>query len=100
MSVAGKWNVSMDTPIGTMSFVWEFENADGVWVGKMIGQGPVSDSDLRAIQVTDDSMSFETTTKSPLGALELRFQAAVADNAMMGTCKTKFGDQTFSAVKA
>ena len=26
MSVAGKWNISMDTPIGTQKFTWDADN--------------------------------------------------------------------------
>ena len=31
MSVAGKWNISMDTPIGTQKFTWDLQEAGGGW---------------------------------------------------------------------
>lgn|SRR5688500_8293728 len=100
MSVAGKWNVTMQTPLGTMKFVWDFANDNGQWRGQMIGQGPIKDSELKDIQVQGDAVSFATTTQSPMGALQLTFEGAVTPETIVGTCKTKFGDNQFSASRA
>ncbi len=100
MSIAGKWNVTMNTPVGTMKFGWELVDEDGAWRGRMIGQGMVKDSHLRDIQVQGDTVSFATTTQSPMGALELTFQGAVAGDALPGVCKTSYGEFAFSAVRA
>jgi hypothetical protein len=100
MSIAGKWHVTMQTPVGTMKFAWDFANDTGGWRGRMIGQGPVGDSELRLVRLNGDALSFETTTKSPMGPLQLTFIGTVMADSMTGTCKTKFGDNQFSAVRA
>jgi hypothetical protein len=100
MSVAGKWNVTMSTPVGTMKFTWDLANENGTWRGRMLGQAPVGDSDLRSIRVDGEALAFETTTRSPMGPLELAFSGAVSAEAMTGICKTMFGDYRFSAVRA
>jgi len=100
MNVAGKWNVTMDTPVGTMKFTWDLANESGEWRGKMLGQAPVGDSDLRSIRVEGNMLSCETTTRSPMGPLELAFEGAVSADSMTGTCKTKFGGYQFSATRA
>lgn len=97
MSVAGKWKVTMQTPVGTMRFTWDLANEGGAWRGRMLGQPPVGDSDLRSIQVDGDALAFATTTRSPMGPLELEFSGTVAADAMTGVCKTTYGDYRFSA---
>lgn len=99
-SAAGKWNVTMQTPVGTMKFTWELANESGAWRGRMIGQAPVGDSDLRAISVQGDALAFETTTRSPMGPLELAFNGAVSADSLSGTCTSKYGEFRFSAVRA
>lgn len=100
MSAAGKWNVTMPTPVGTMKFTWDFTNENGVWRGKMIGHPPVGDSDLRSIRVDGDALTFETTTRSPMGALELAFNGAMTGDTLTGACATAYGEFRFSAVRA
>jgi hypothetical protein len=97
MSIAGQWAVTMSTPIGTMQFTWEFASEGSGWKGAMIGQPPVGNSELRSIDVSGDAVSFQTTTPSPMGALDLAFTGLVANEAMTGTCKTRFGDNAFAA---
>lgn len=100
MSVAGKWNVTMNTPIGTLKFVWDLTNEGAQWRGQMTGEAPVGNSELSAINVQGDALSFETTAQSPMGALKLAFSGTAAGDAMQGVCKTKFGDNRFSAQRA
>jgi hypothetical protein len=99
MSVEGKWNVTMDTPLGTLQFAWEFTKIDGRWEGRLIGQGLVSDSRLRGIRVSDGTVSFETTTSSPLGPVDLKFEGTIVEDRLGGRCRTRFGDNDFSAVR-
>lgn len=100
MSVAGKWNVTMETPVGTMKFSWDLTNESGEWRGRMIGQGLVKDSELRSIHVEGDSVSFATTSQSPMGPLELSFKGTATADAMPGICATRFGDYQFAAARA
>lgn len=100
MSVAGKWNVTMQTPLGTVRFTWDLTSENGAWRGRMLGHGPVGDSDLRSIQVDGDALTCETTTRSPMGPLELSFSGTVEADALSGVCRTTYGDYAFSGVRA
>lgn len=100
MSAAGKWNVTMSTPVGTMKFTWDLANENGAWRGRMVGQPPVGDSELRAIREQGDALAFETTAQSPLGPLELAFNGAVSGDTLAGTCSTKYGEFRFAAARA
>jgi hypothetical protein len=99
MSVEGKWNVTMQTPLGTLRFSWDLANDGGAWRGRMLGQPPVGDSDLRSISVDGDALAFETTARSPMGPLELAFTGTVAADAITGVCKTAYGEFGFSAAR-
>ena len=97
MSVAGKWNVTMETPIGTQKFVWDIQQGDGGWSGTMNSQGGVSQ--LQGMKVEGDKVSFDTTVHSPMGSVAVSFNGAVAGSNISGTCKTMFGDMTFAGVR-
>ena len=93
MSVAGKWNISMDTPIGNQKFTWDLQPAGGGWQGTMVSQaGP---SALTDIQVEGGSVGCKARVHSPMGQIDLAFSGSVAGDAISGTCKTLFGDQKF-----
>jgi hypothetical protein len=100
MSVAGKWNVTMDTPLGTLRCTWEFANDAGVWRGKMIGQGPVGDAELQSVRVDGGALTFQTTTRTPMGSIDLTVVGTASSDSLQGTCKTRFGDTPFSASRA
>jgi len=89
----------MATPIGTLSFVWDLASDNGGWRGRMIGSGPVGDSELQNISVSGDDVAFETTAQSPMGSVHLAFKGSVVGDVMKGACKTRFGDNSFSAIR-
>jgi hypothetical protein len=99
MSVAGKWRVTMPTPIGTLEFVWDLTDTGGAWRGQMSGEPPIGISELTAIEAQANVISFVTTVKSPMGALQANFIGTATGDTMTGTCKTRFGDNQFSAVR-
>ena len=94
MSVAGKWQVSMDTPIGKQQFTWDLKQVNGAWQGTM--QSQAGKSSLGDIEVNGDQLSFQTTVNSPMGTVHLSFAGAVASDRVAGTCKTLFGNHAFS----
>ena len=100
MSVAGRWNVTMATPIGTLKFVWDLNETAGTWRGAMSGEPPVGHSELREIKVAGDDVSFATTVNSPMGALPVTFNGSRTGDSLQGTCKTRFGDNKFTATRA
>lgn len=98
MSVAGKWQLSMETPIGTQKFTWDLQQAGGGWKGTMDGQAGVTE--LTDIKVDGGNVSFGTRVNSPMGTIDLAFSGAAADNQIGGVCKTLFGDLRFSGQRA
>ena len=98
MSVDGKWNITMDTPIGRQEFVWDISQSAGVWAGTMIAKSGTSA--LTDVKVNGDSLSFATSVKSPMGTINVTFSGAVSADKVSGTCKTPFGDSAFSGVRA
>ena len=98
MSIAGKWNVTMDTPIGTQKFSWDLQENGGAWTGTMNSQG--GPSQLAGVKVEGDKLSFDTTVNSPMGSVNLAFNGAVSGANVTGVCKTMFGDIAFSGVRA
>jgi hypothetical protein len=97
MSVAGKWNVTMDTPIGRQKFTWELQQSGDAWRGTMDGQ--TGKSDLNNIRVEGDSVGFDTRVVSPMGAINLTFEGAVNGDQISGACKTIFGNTQFTGVR-
>jgi len=95
MSVAGKWKITMDTPIGTQRFTWDLSEAGGAWKGTMDSQGGVTQ--LGGIKVEGDSVAFDTTVNSPMGAIHLAFSGAVSGGKISGTM---FGDNQWSGERA
>ncbi|HEY4367311.1 MAG TPA: hypothetical protein VGN07_08770 [Steroidobacteraceae bacterium] len=98
MSIAGKWNVTMDTPIGTQQFTWDLQESAGAWTGTMNSQGGLSQ--LSGVKVEGDKLSFDTKVKSPMGSVNLAFSGAVSGAKVSGICKTMFGDIAFAGVRA
>ena len=99
MSVEGQWNVTMDTPLGKQQFNLTFKQAAGVWSGTMAG-GRTGTSELSAVKVEGDSVSFETNVNSPMGSVKLSMSGNVSGDALSGVCKTSFGNANFSGVRA
>jgi hypothetical protein len=97
MSAAGKWNVTMDTPIGRQKFVWDLQRSGDAWRGTMDGQA--GRSELNNIRVDGDSVGFETRVNSPMGAINLAFDGSISGDQISGTCKTVFGDTQFTGAR-
>src|SRR5688572_16982929 len=74
MSVAGKWQVAMDTPIGKQKFTWDLQQAGAGWKGSMDGQAGVTE--LTDIKVAGGDVSFGTRVNSPMGTIDLAFSGA------------------------
>jgi hypothetical protein len=98
MSIAGKWQVTMETPIGTQKFTWDLQESGGTWRGTMSGQAGVSD--LTDIQVVGDAVRFATVVRSPMGPLNQSFDGALNGAALSGSCATQFGNMQFRGERA
>lgn len=98
MSVAGKWRVSMKTPIGTQKFTWDFTATGSGWHGVMEGQG--TSAELAGLKVDGDSVGFDARVAGPLGMVDLSFSGSAAGDQISGTCRTRFGSFPFSGERA
>jgi hypothetical protein len=93
MSDAGKWNLTMNTPIGVQKFTAEIRPD-----GSFTSQAGVTK--LESVKVDGASVAFNTTVTSPMGPVNLAFSGTIAGSQISGTCKTMFGDMGFSGEKA
>lgn len=97
MSVAGKWQVTMKTPIGTQQFTWGLQPGQGGWQGTMHSRAGTSE--LTNIVVEDSRVSFDSRVNSPMGAIDLAFEGSANDDTISGSCRTLFGNSDFSGVR-
>ena len=98
MSVAGKWQISMDTPIGTQKFTWDLQQAGGGWKGTM--SAPNGSSELSNMQVAGSNVGCNARVSTPLGQVDVTFEGAVTGDKIGGTCRTQFGNFQFSGERA
>jgi hypothetical protein len=98
MSVAGKWQISMDTPIGAQKFTWDLQQAGAEWQGTM--SAPTGNSELSNVQVSGDSVGCSARVTTPLGQVDVTFDGAVSGDKIGGTCRTQFGNFQFSGERA
>lgn len=94
MSIAGKWKVSMDTPIGKQQLVWDLQAQDGGWRGTMESRAGVTA--LEGIQVEADRVSFSSRINGPMGVIDLSFEGTRDGDKISGTCRTLFGNSEFA----
>jgi hypothetical protein len=94
MSVAGKWQISMDTPIGTQKFSWDLQPAGAGWQGTM--SAPNGSSELKNVQVSGSNVGCNAQVSTPLGQVDVTFEGAVTGDKIAGTCRTQFGNFQFS----
>jgi len=98
MSVAGKWQISMDTPIGTQKFTWDLQQAGTAWKGTM--NAPTGSSDLSNVQVSGSNVGCNARVSTPMGSIDVTFEGAVTGDKIGGTCRTQFGNFQFSGERA
>ncbi|HEV8332142.1 MAG TPA: hypothetical protein VGQ22_12030 [Steroidobacteraceae bacterium] len=98
MSVAGKWQISMDTPIGTQKFTWDLQPAGAAWKGTMNASNGASE--LSNLQVSGSNVGCSAKVSTPLGQVDVTFEGAVTGDKIGGTCRTQFGNFQFSGDRA
>ena len=97
MSVAGKWNVTMETPIGTQKFVWDLQSQAGAWSGTMAAS--TGTTALTNIEADGQKFSCESDVSSPMGSIHVAFSGEVNGDTVAGSCRTLFGSSTFSGTR-
>jgi hypothetical protein len=98
MSAAGKWQVTMETPIGTQKFTWDLQQSGGGWTGTMNSQAGAAE--LKSVRVDGAQVAFESKVGTPMGQINVAFSGTVTGDRISGSCKTVYGDMPFSAQRA
>ena len=98
MSVAGTWNVTLNSPLGDQQAVLKIEDAGGVLSGTLTGKS--DPTPLQRLAVDDANISFAADADTPVGRLNLAFTGTVTDTTISGTYATPFGGFNFSATRA
>jgi putative intracellular protease/amidase len=83
-SVVGKWSVSIATPIGKQSVIYDFSLQDGVITGTATQGSEISL--LEELDVTGDRLIWIQRIMKPL-KLHLRFEVTVNQDTLRGTAK-------------
>lgn len=98
MSASGKWNVTMNTPMGAQKGVLELAVDGSTLTGSMSGaQGALPLSEGKAC---GNDLEWKAAMTQPM-PMTLEFRAVVDGDAISGTVKLgAFGDSTFSGSRA
>ena len=94
MNLAGTWQITMDTPIGTQKFTWDLAADGNGWRGTM--NAATGTSELSNVQVGGGNIACKARVTTPLGAVDVTFEGVVTDDRIGGTCRTQFGNFQFS----
>ncbi|RFA24663.1 hypothetical protein CAI21_20845 [Alkalilimnicola ehrlichii] len=98
MSVAGTWNLVMDTPFGQQTPTLEINNNGGSYEGAL--EGPTGRTELEELTVDGDKLSFYSNIKTPMGSFRVSFRGGIEGDAISGTFKSMAGVNEFSGTRA
>jgi hypothetical protein len=84
---AGKWSLTMNTPMGMQTLTVDL---DGRSLRSKLG-----DSTLENIVTTGNDVSFASTLKTPMGAVQAQFKGTTNGSKISGLCTTAFGELPF-----
>lgn len=95
MSAAGKWIMTMQTPMGEQKpEVVLGEDGTGTMTS------PMGDAVLHDVVFDGDAVSFASHMKSPRGEATLVFTGTVSGDEFTGSVTTPMGDQPVTGVRA
>lgn len=98
MAIDGKWNVTMQSPMGPRDATAEF-TADGATLGGTFG-GAAGSVPLTGT-VDGDAVTWAATVNGPMGQMELKFDGKVDGDALSGTVAFgAFGSGSFTGTRA
>jgi hypothetical protein len=81
---AGSWDVTIDTPIGTISAVFDITEQDGSISG--VGQTDKDSVDFYDVVADGDQLTWRQDVTTPM-KLTLKFDVTVEGDTMIGTSK-------------
>ena len=98
MSVDGKWNMTMKTPMGEQSGTLDLKADGGVLTGEM--SGATGTVQIEEGKVDGDSVSWNAKITTPM-PMTLEFEGKVEGDALSGNVKLgAFGNAPFSGTRA
>jgi hypothetical protein len=99
MAVDGKWNITMNTPMGSRNTTVEFKTNGNDLSGSWVGQaGPQAFSGGK---VDGDNVEWKVDMSGPMGAMTLAFKAKVEGDNISGDVQFgSFGSGTFTGTRA
>lgn len=95
MSAAGKWTMTMQTPMGVQTPEITLRD-DGT--GVMLS--PLGQVDLTQVVFDGANVTFSAEMHSPVGDVSLEFWGTADGDVFEGTVKTPMGDQPISGERA
>lgn len=99
MAADGKWNVTMQTPMGARPATLELTSAGAVLSGKWSGQQGAQD--FSGGKVEGDDLEWKVTINGPMGQMELAFKAKVDGDKLSGTVQLgNFGQGSLEGTRA
>jgi hypothetical protein len=98
MAIDGKWNLTIQTPLGEQSSMLEVASSGGALTGKQSGdQGT---QDIENGTITGDEASWSIAIVVPM-PMTLTFSGTVSGDALSGTVRLgAFGESTFTGARA
>lgn len=95
MAIDGKWNLTMNSPMGARPAEAEFTSAGSVLSGSF------GDGAALAGTVDGNAVKWAATVNGPMGQMELKFDGTVDGDALSGNVAFgAFGSGTFTGTRA
>ena len=98
MAIDGKWNLTMNSPMGARPAEAEFTSAGSVLSGNF---GGAAGAVALAGTVDGNAVTWAATVNGPMGQMELKFDGTVDGDALSGTVAFgAFGSGSFTGTRA
>jgi hypothetical protein len=98
MSIEGKWNAKIQSPMGEQAATLELTDAGGVLSGSFTS--PQGSAEVSG-KIDGDAVEFSGTVQSPMGAVELNFSGTLSGDEISGEVQFgSFGSGSWSAIRS
>ena len=88
--VAGKWNLTVEAPVGEIHSQVELKEENGKWIGfNKDDQG--QEGELQAVKVDGNNAKFKMQSKTPFGMTTLKADINFAEDTCEGTISFLMG---------
>jgi len=99
MAVDGKWDVTLNTPMGARPGTLELTAAGAALTGSF--GGPQGAADLKDGKVDGDNVEFSVDVPSPMGQMNLQFSGKADGDKIGGNVQLgSFGQATWEGTRA